>query len=211
MRYRNFSAACFFVALMLCPGVAGAQSLIFDNSAGANQATTFRVAERGLLAQISVGASAVTISNIAVHVDLSTSANIKFLIFDGDAPGTSSLLYASTPKAFATGTNQWLMSDAFSYTLNPNTTYYIGGISDTSAFWHTDTMPNAQSGLSSVIPNGNVSTFATPVRSSNGASADSHVQLFQLIQATVPEPGSLALIALGFVGLGIQHRRLKTG
>ncbi|MGC4043678.1 MAG: PEP-CTERM sorting domain-containing protein [Armatimonas sp.] len=220
MKNVGFLALSGLAVVLLAPGFASAQTLIFDNSAGTNQGNSQRVPNgQGLLsaplAQITIGATPKTISNIAVDVNLSGTGNIKFLIFDGNASGPSStLLYSSAAKSFGAG-QQWAMSDAFSFTLQANTTYYVGGIADISGFWYLDDTVVTQSGITSVKPNGNVSNFATPARVANGpgsptAQTDIHVQLFTGAPVAMPEPGTLALLGLGAVGFGISRRRVKT-
>jgi len=204
MRHIRFTTLSSLAALTILPGYAQAQTLIFDNSGGTGSGQSLRVAGSAPIAQLVVGTTT-TISNIAVDVDMLAAGNLKYVIFDS----ASSLLYVSSPKSVGTG-RQWAMSDAFSFTLNAGTTYYVGGIADVTAFWGIDSQTASQNGITSAIPNGNAGNYASPVRTSNGVTADSNVRLFSDAPVVMPEPGTLALLGVGLVGLALRRRRVKT-
>ncbi len=113
-----------------------------------------------------------TISGMSVKNTLSTSGNIKFLIFDN---GT--VVYASAAKPFSVTTESWKDSDSFSFTFQAGRSYDVTGIADVAGTWSYDTVVENTAAISSTIQNPNLTNFVTPVLGSRGG-ADCGIRLF---------------------------------
>lgn len=151
-------------------GTSDAGTPLFDSLSAESGAST-RNAGDSCGTQIVVHATT-TISGMSVKNTLSTSGNIKFLIFDNGA-----VVYASAPKPFSVTTESWKDSDAFSFTFQAGRTYDVTGISDVAGTWSYDTVVENTAAISSTIQNPNLTNFVTPVLGARGG-ADCGVRLY---------------------------------
>ncbi len=154
------------------PDTSTTGSLIFDSIPSQSGASS-RGSGDACGTQITVHTTT-TISRISVKNTLTTSGNVKFLIFN-----TTSLVYASAPKAFTITTDSWKDSDPMSFTLQAGQTYNISGISDVvSSTWDYDTVIENTAAISSTAHNPNVTNYTTPILGSVGG-ADCGIRLYQ--------------------------------
>jgi len=209
MRKRSlFSALVGFAALAVVPAHAG---LILDTVDIAQQPET-RPAESAILTFIQVGASDVVISSFGTFGQMTADGNIRWLIFDNS--GTPQLLLA-TPSvaATATTTDQWYDAPSFLFTLQANQEYYLGLIADQSFIYNWEPGPsgetaNSANGLTAPVEiNGNAATFAAPIWDGSGSVQQSLRVFAPDAEAEAPEPGSIALMGAGLVGLAVAMRK----
>jgi hypothetical protein len=158
--------------------------------------TTFRSAgiPIGAGAYLSIGASDVTISQIAINAAPGQDGQLKFVIFaDTDSQSvTDPLLFSDTVNVTASGTLSYILSDPISFTLQAGHYYDIGAIFDGSSINYSyDLVANTQNGISSIVANANFDNFTAPIVD-NHAGADINIGLY-----VVPEPSGLTLASLG--------------
>jgi cysteine-rich repeat protein len=126
-------------------------------------------------------ASAVTISSIAVRVDLVGSGNLKFLIFRHP---DHELVYVSDPEPFTDDGMSWKQSNILDVTLPPGT-YEFGALADVVAYWQYDGSPASADGYFSTASNPSFSNYNSPAISSAHGNADGAVRLY----VRIPECG----------------------
>jgi hypothetical protein len=206
---KSFLNASLAVGCMLVATVqAKADILIFDNystNVGQYNSVTNRSADFDPGTFVSGVAANTTISEIGVYTNQVSAGEDKFIIADH---ATGNILFVSTPTTFAAdagGAFSWKVSDPFSFTLLAGQQYDIGFISDTSA-----NVPYAfpgfnytQSGITSDSNNPNFSSYANPIESPAGATT---IPLQLYAPAAVPEPGSMALAAVGLGALVVVRQ-----
>ncbi len=200
-------ALTLFAVCVLSAQAARADALLFDNGPG--NFTSSRNSGDSPLARITVTVPT-TITQIGVRVDLGTSGNIKFLIFNAN---TSALLFQSGAQAFVDDGLTFKVSASFApFILQPGIVYNIGGISDVSGLWSTWNMAHTftQNNITSSDPNGNVTNFASPTLGAQGG-ADIVVQLYGPAGPAVPEPATMLLLGTGLAGIAAKvGRRRRT-
>ena len=207
MRFGNLFLATLFCGSVL-PLAAHSQIVSSKPTNGGASGTT-RNPGSSVITVVNVGAAPVTIGSFGTFGHINTTGNLKWTIFNntiGSAP-----LFATAPVAALGGnTDFWNDSPAFSFTLNANTTYQLGVISD-QAFTYTYDSPGTTvtaGGLT--LPagnNGNASNFANPTTIGNGTVLNSF-RAFAPAAATTPEPGSIALLVSGGLA-GVAFLRRK--
>ncbi len=207
-RVRHLASAFVAVFLLTTIPEQARAGLVFDNYDAPGFLVPYGAASSPV-ARISVSTTT-TITDIAVLDQQTTVGNIKFVIFDIINSTTSNLVYSSAAKLFGadSGSATFKQSDDFSFTLQQGHSYYVGGVSDIAASWSFDGTANTQNGITSVLANGNVGSFTSPVITGTG-SFDSTVRLFA--NATVvPEPASIIMVGMtSLMGLTYARRRCK--
>jgi hypothetical protein len=211
---KSFLKVSLAVACMMAPAArARADVLIFDNyssSVGNYDGTTYRDPDDSPGTYISNVSTNTTISEIGVLTNQAAAGNYKFLIAD-DATGT--ILFTSAAQAFGADAGDamtWKVSNPFSFTLLAGHQYDIGYIADTET-----NVPYAfpgfsytQGGITSSSNNSNFSSFDNPTDAPQSGATTIPLELFGPSSA-VPEPGSMALAAVG-LGALIVARRVRS-
>ena len=202
--------ALIVIAVVLAVFSPASAAPLFDDFSLANFNPHKDLTQGSPLAAITVSAP-ISINQIGARVDLDSSGNLKFVIFDLTSRG---LLFATGPTAY-TDDNAltFKVSPVFAdFLLSPGTVYGIGAIADVAGFWSvgvpaTNRTPDfIQNDITAnTHRNGNVNTFATPTLSAD-TFVTGIVQLFGGAQA-VPEPTTLGLLGASFVFVAVAARR----
>jgi len=201
--FYNRSSLVLALAVLLGATVAQAGA-IFDTGIG--DSTTFRDANFGPGQGIVVGTDT-TITQFGFYGNAPSGANVKFMIWDGT---NSNLLFSQTDAIGASASTSLILSDPLSFDLAAGSTYYFGFIADNllNVTFSSPSTPISQNGLTAVdTGNSNYQEFDAPSFAGYAAALIS-LQLVGETGSSVPEPGSAALLGLGFVGLlGAAWRR----
>ena len=206
MRKTILTALVGCAALAVVPAHAG---LILD-TVDITQTPEPRPAESAILTFVQVGGSDVVISSFGTFGQMTADGNVEWLIFDNSS--TPQLLFSTSPVAqIATTTDQWYDSPTFSFTLLANQDYYMGLIADQDFVynWELDgATAESANGLTAPIgQNGNAATFAAPTWDGGGGVQQS-IRIFAPdAEADAPEPGSVALMGAGLIGLAVAMRK----
>jgi PEP-CTERM motif len=198
-----------FLALTLVgAGVhAKAETLLFENTLSDSGSNNLF----GLGQELTVNT---TTELTGIAFDLSTnnptSPDVKYMIWNSD---NSQLLYTSGAVAIATSTTKSWVEIPVTYTLNAGSTYFIAAIADAkmSIGLTALTDVNVNDGFTVISNNGDYSTYSSPKHTGNGTRSIA-LQLFgtqipSVTPSAVPEPGSIALVGTGLLGLAGAGRR----
>jgi hypothetical protein len=189
--------------LFLVGTPAWASGLLFDLSP--TNGTTFRGSDFGPGQGVQVSTTT-TINQMAMYLNMPGGGDIKYMIWDGS---NSTLLFSQTVAEGASGSEDWALSDPFSFTLNAGQTYYFGVISDNSVDvgYIFPGFAYSNNGLSALTCcNTNYSNFNSPSLAGGGA-AEIGLRLYGGTSA--PEPTSLMLLGCGLLSLYPRLRRRK--
>jgi opacity protein-like surface antigen len=200
---RKFSLLIAMAALLLTCS-AFADSIVFDLSP--SNGTTFRSADSGPGQGVSVSTTQ-TISGFGFFLDMPFGGDLKFMIWNDN---NTSLLLTDVRSFSAFGTQQWVYTDPINFTLNAGHTYWFGVIADNEEdvgyiFPPVNYSANGLTALTS--GNSNYSNFANP---SFVGTASAQIALRITEGSAVPEPGSIALMGTGVIGLaGLLRRKMN--
>lgn len=196
----NLVSSLFAAALIFLPLSASA-GILFESDASTGASS--RSAGSGILTRFEF-ASAFTLTQIAVEMDLSGDGNVTFFIFDSI---TGDLFYQSAATAFVDDGTTFKLSDPFSFEVDAATRYAIGASADVA-----NTQPfvvpggKAEGDVSSLGLNQNVRSGGVFDGGLNGT--DGRIRLYgDVLDSTpVPTPWTLTLLAIGFLGFGLRRK-----
>ena len=174
--------------------------VIFDNS-DTPQFTSIR-SDQGIAAYLQIGASDVTISQIAIDAAPSAGGQLKFVIFsDGAYPGNNagSVLLSDTVNVSPSGSLTYLLSDLFAFTLQAGHYYDIGAIFGAGNITYAyDLLGDTEGDIASIARNQNIGQFASPILLGH-ALGDAEIKLYSASATATPEPLSAGLFGVGLV------------
>ena len=209
------------VALVVLVGVKQASAVILlDNFGDGTFFTSGLVTEQAVLTKIDVGSSNVDISGFGTWGSLIFDGQLKGLVFKGDPPADDSIpTFQTSPLAASNGGPQWHDTQTISYTLQANSTYYMGIVFDKhfNFYYENPSAANSANGLTSPASGFSGSSglalgFDNPLFDHAFVNAQHSIRIFGPSTPPVPEPSTLAIWSLlGLCGIGIGwYRRRKT-
>ena len=196
----------FFAALLTAAVSLPADSAVIFDNADPPLSTTLRNSSiEGVAAYLQIGASNVTIGQIAINAEPFQSGQLKFVIFSDIAPPGSdsgSLLFSDTVNVSGSNSFSYILSDPLTFTLLAGHYYDIGAIFSGAEIAYTyDLFSDSMNGITSIVSNENVDNFANPVLAGHAAS-DISIRLYSP-SSTVPEPASSTLAAVGLISAAL--------
>jgi hypothetical protein len=193
---------CLLTAALIgvATGVKG--SLLFDS--GTSNGTTGVGSNAGPGTGVSVSTTT-TLTQMAMSLAMPNGGDIKYMIWDST---DTTLLFSVTQAVSASASTSYVLSTAFSFTLNAGSTYFFGEIGDNNLtvdyiFPATSVTQNGLTSLST--GNTNYTNFASPTPISGG-STTLPLRLYGTQLAT-PEPSAFLPVAAG-LGLFLLRKRI---
>lgn len=204
-RMRNLLLFTALAALTI--GYAQADTLSFDLSP--TNGLTSRGPGDGPGQGVTAGSNT-TITSMAMFLDMPNGGDIKYMIWGN---GNSTLLFSQTMTVSASGTQSWVKSNPFSFTMAAGQEYWFGVIADNSidVGYIFPTISYSANGLTADSSgNSNYTDFANPAFAGY-AGAEIGLQLYTgSAPPPIPEPGSLLLFGSGVIALaGVARRKLN--
>lgn len=204
MRKKYSSKLVLLIAVVvLCFSGSAMASTVFDLSP--TNGTTYRGSDYGPGQGVIVGTTT-TITDMAFYLNMPSGGDLKFMIWDGS---NSNLLFSSVLNGVAaSGTQTWVASDPFSFTLQGGDEYWFGIIADNDVdigYIYPPVAYSANGLTADTNGNSNYTSFANPA---SYGYAFAEIGL-QLDNTPTPEPSSFLLLGSGLLGLaGVLRRRL---
>lgn len=183
---------------------AGAQ--IFD--IGPGNGTSYRAASDGPGQGVTVG-TATDLTQIGFRLGSPNGGTLKFFIFD---ESNTNLLFSTTTTVGSIADHTLVTSNPFSFSLAAGQTYNFGVISDQAldVDYIFPAIAYSENGITISGANDNYANFADPVSVGRAATTMTLALYGTQGQSTVPEPGSMALLGTGLIGLVPMVRRRKS-
>jgi hypothetical protein len=208
MRRIHISKLALLAAALLVLFAGNAMAgVVFDLSPTNN--VTFRSpgAGSGVGQGVLVGATGITITDMAFYLNMPSGGDLKFMIWDST---DANLLFSSVLSGVGLSEiPSWVSSSPFSFTLQANTEYWFGIIADNNVdvgYISTPIGYSANGLTADTGGNSNYSTFANPTFYNKGGAEIG----LQLSGGGVPEPGSIFLLGSGVLALaGILRRKMN--
>ncbi len=207
MEFRYFLIGVCAAAIL---SVSSYSAVIFDNADLPLFTTTRTSSIEGAAAYLQIGASDVSIGQIAINAQPLQDGQLKFVIFSDVAPpggDSGTLLFSDTVNVSNSDSLSYVLSDPLSFTLLAGHYYDIGAVFSGSSIRYTyDETSDTENGITSIVSNENVDNFESPALVGH-ADSDINIRLYS--PATTPEPATFLLSALGLAcaGLGDYLRR----
>ncbi len=180
---------------------ASAQLVTHEDGAGSFR--TVRGPQDAPVSRLTV-TSQQSISGFGIDIDPNGNGNLDFLIFNSD---TGSLLFQSGPQSFTDVGAAYYYSNPFSFTFNPGTTYGLTATSSVGGSYFVDFQANTVGAFNFLTGNQNVSGTSLNV-SQNCCDVGTALVLSNV--GAVPEPGTWALMLIGFGAVGVSMRRRRS-
>jgi hypothetical protein len=200
---QRFGMAVLTLSLLGAGVHAKADTLLFENT----------LADSGTIGFFGFGQELVVntttnLTGIAFDLSNSTAPTVKYMIWNSD---NSQVLYTSAAVTIAASSTKTWVEIPVTYTLNAGSTYFIAIASSKNASLGNSNGPDVDTGFTAIANNSDYENYATPTYFGNG-DRDLAVQLFgtqtaSVTASAVPEPGSIALLGTGMLGLAGAVRR----
>lgn len=202
--------------LSALPGIA-MSTLLFESDSSEPGDTITSGAESGIISFFELN-TRTEMKSFAFEFDLDNDASVNFFVYDinqGPNSNSGTLLYQGA-KSFSDDGMSFKQSETLSLFLETDTTYGLGFTSGERFTFPYIFGPNGkeENGIQSLVLNQNLSGFASPEFGLSG-SVELRTQIFGNQDepddvppsASVPEPGTMALLSLGLLGMGVLRRK----
>jgi hypothetical protein len=177
--------------------------IIWDNGTGTS---TVSRGAGGFMATTFLSDTSFTLNQIDQYMDTNSDANIRFAIFNANS---ADLLFYSNNIFHIDNGMGYVSSTIFNFDIIAGVKYSIAAITDTGAGYRYTFTDVSMNGISNPYDNQNGaggSTFSAPILNTSKNCCNNNIRLHTGL-VSVPEPSTLAIFALGMIGLA--SRRFK--